>query len=263
MDEVRILPDVLDVDIHQSGEKEELNSDGDCIFIETLIILCRGKKEFFWDVSPQRQGRIILSEVRPKVIPTDQLLPYFSENSSLSVCTDSIAEKHYIKGPGAINYTPKATEVYGIRDLMLQEAQICEVLRSNSHPNIAQYHGCVRSGNWIVGLCFTHYNTILREYLVNDSASPLHRGKCFERIKAGIKHLHTLDLVHTDLTLDNIMIDDEDNPRIIDFDASRKRGMKLGIKYGDIEESQVTAKFKTDEIALVRICKELGIDTRQ
>lgn len=75
-----------------------------------------------------------------------------------------------------------------------------------------------------------------------------------------MRHLHRLNLVHMDLTLDNILIDDDDQPLISDYESCRKRGLQLGIKHGDIEKGQVTAEFKCDEVALVRIGEELEIN---
>jgi hypothetical protein len=60
-----------------------------------------------------------------------------------------------------------------------------------------------------------------------------------------------------DLKLDNILIDDDDQPLIGDLDACKTWGLKLEIKHGVIEESQVTAEFKCDEVALVSFDEEL------
>lgn len=48
----------------------------------------------------------------------------------------------------------------------------------------------------------------------------------------GIRHLHSLGLVHNDINPRNIMVDDSDRAVIIDFDTCYHQGQKLGPKAG-------------------------------
>jgi hypothetical protein len=50
---------------------------------------------------------------------------------------------------------------------------------------------------------------------------------CLDGILAGIHHLHSLGLVHNDITPSNIMFEGDGTPVLIDFDSCRKVGESL------------------------------------
>jgi serine/threonine protein kinase len=119
--------------------------------------------------------------------------------------------------------------------------KICEILKQNPHPNIAQYHGCavVNDGS-IRGIYFTKYDQTLM-----DKVNPARRNKvdfAYERgeadhseidgwlkeIELGLKHLHGLGIIHNDINPCNIMFQGE-TAVIIDFDSSRAKGHDLGL----------------------------------
>jgi serine/threonine protein kinase len=53
---------------------------------------------------------------------------------------------------------------------------------------------------------------------VKDHDRPLDADKCWNGIKDGVEHLHSLGIIHNDLNPRNVMLDSEDTPVIIDFD---------------------------------------------
>jgi serine/threonine protein kinase len=53
------------------------------------------------------------------------------------------------------------------------------------------------------------------------------KDSILDKVKAGIRHLHCLGLVHNDINLTNIMFDKDDNPVIIDFDSCTPIGQTL------------------------------------
>lgn len=59
---------------------------------------------------------------------------------------------------------------------------------------------------------------------------PLDKTAFLEGIKAGIQHLHALRLVHNGINPSNIIVDEHDQPIIIDFDTYDHHGEKLGPK---------------------------------
>lgn len=93
---------------------------------------------------------------------------------------------------------------------VLSEAKVCEILRRNPHPNIAEYRGCEVSRDWrITGLCWAKLTDSLMQRV-----NPHYKGKgifrytpgslkdkdgVLQKIKAGIQHLHQLGLVHNDI----------------------------------------------------------------
>lgn len=49
-----------------------------------------------------------------------------------------------------------------------------------------------------------------------------------DKLLAGIKHLHSLGIIHNDITPSNIMIDEDNTLVLIDFDSCRRPGEALG-----------------------------------
>ncbi|KAH6974949.1 kinase-like domain-containing protein, partial [Ilyonectria sp. MPI-CAGE-AT-0026] len=97
------------------------------------------------------------------------------------------------------------------------EVKVCELLREHAHPNIATYIGFIMQGDSIRGLCF---------------ATLFDKDLCLQGIESGIRHMHSLGLVHNDINPSNIMIDSADRPVIIDFGSCKQEGEKLGVKAG-------------------------------
>jgi serine/threonine protein kinase len=121
---------------------------------------------------------------------------------------------------------------------VLQEVQVCEILRLQPHPNIAKYMGCEVHDNKISGLCCKQYRESLQKLLnpgqLNKRAFA--RSVCLdakwcssiiEGIKKGLKHLHALGFVHNDLTPSDVMLDERDIAIIIHFGSCRRRGESL------------------------------------
>jgi hypothetical protein len=75
-----------------------------------------------------------------------------------------------VKRPSLLWYgdTVASTDV---SNLLLNEAQVCEILRANPHPNIAQYLGCVVENDRITGLCFVKYSMNLSEKVQREPQS--------------------------------------------------------------------------------------------
>jgi serine/threonine protein kinase len=113
--------------------------------------------------------------------------------------------------------------------LLLNEARICEVLRINPHPNIAEYKGCVVDDGKITGLCFARYEYTLSQR-VKDRCL-VNKVSCLQSIEEGIRHLHRLGLIHCDINPSNIFMDGE-KPIIGDFDSCQWEGSELGLKAG-------------------------------
>ncbi|PYH99027.1 hypothetical protein BO71DRAFT_446888 [Aspergillus ellipticus CBS 707.79] len=102
----------------------------------------------------------------------------------------------------------------------------CEMLCRHPHPNIAVYYGCQTAGGYA--------GTLMER--VNPGG--LSKGRFrreeevvkawLEGIRAGVAHLHSLGLVHNDITPMNVMFAEGSNtPVIIDLDSCRGVGDSL------------------------------------
>lgn len=136
-----------------------------------------------------------------------------------------------------------------IRELMLREARVYEVLQNHPHPNIVKYHGCKVKDGMIVGLCLSKYSKTSTELIWANSDIDV--DACLDGIKKGIDHAHSLGFIHGDLTTSNIMLREGDDraqfPVIIDFDTCRKEGEKLGLKAGADEYRDQNVKIAIKE----------------
>jgi serine/threonine protein kinase len=159
-------------------------------------------------------------------IPTDDLWPIF--DPKFTRASQSPPADIYIKRPSILMYgdIPASGK---LTHQVLNEVEVCETLRKNPHPNIAQYLVCTVEDNRITGLCLVRYDITLSDKLKLGASIDVNR--CLQGIRRGVEHLHGLGLVHTDLNPTNIMMDG-DEPIIIDFDSCRRQGQELGLKAG-------------------------------
>lgn len=140
----------------------------------------------------------------------------------------------YVKTPSLLAYTDRNLEKQ-----IAREIDTCEILRKNPHPNIAIYYGCEETRGRVSGLCFKRYTatllkTVNSQRLGKDAFISSGRELVTENMKsglegilAGIKHLHSLGLVHNDINPANIMLDEDDTLILIDFDSCRYIGESL------------------------------------
>ncbi|KAJ5372467.1 hypothetical protein N7517_004473 [Penicillium concentricum] len=136
----------------------------------------------------------------------------------------------YLKKPSLSPYSPQYPAL--IRETWIEEVKICELLKKNPHPNIAQYHGCavVHDGS-IRGIYFTKYDdTLMAKNFAYErrGADRDEIDRWVDGIGPGLKHLHGLGIVHNDINPCNIMFQGE-TPVVIDFDSARPHGHDLSL----------------------------------
>ena len=159
-----------------------------------------------------------------------------------------------MKRPNLLYYdSPKdSTE---LSSLLLHEAEVCEILRASPHQNIAQYLGCIVKNDKITGLCFVKYGMNLFDRVTEDSR-PFNTNLVLKGIQAGIRHLHSLGLIHCDINPANIVMGRGDTPVIVDFDSCQRNGEKLGFKRGTLDwtrEDFGYARPENDKYGLSKI----------
>ncbi|KAG1734025.1 uncharacterized protein EDB91DRAFT_1299142, partial [Suillus paluster] len=114
-------------------------------------------------------------------------------------------------------------------DHLIQEAKIYEILEQHPHPNIYVYCGCVRDGDYVTDIYLKKYGRTLM-HAVWKGDTTLNPATILDGISKGLHFLHeTLGLVHNDMNLANIMLDDAGHPVIIDFDFCIPIGEEIGI----------------------------------
>ncbi len=209
---------------------EAYRGDGDDLtFDHHSIILSQGTELF----KAQSQVKVpIHAEIDPEQlgcplipIPKEDIWPPFTDH--LTLAPHPLPNDTFLKKPSLVGFSSESS--FKLRDVLLHEAHMCEILRRHPHPNIASYLGCVRDEGLVKGLCFVRYKETLSERL-RDSDRPLNLRSCLEGVKNGLDHLHNLGLNHNDVNPRNIMLDEEDVPIIIDFDSCQREGdLSFGI----------------------------------
>lgn len=147
---------------------------------------------------------------------------------------DPLSQDHYIKRPSLLHCddTEVSSSPGTISTLLLQEAQICEILAKSPHPNIAKYLGCVVEHDRITDLCFQKYGPDLSQRVQDNGGHALvDKESCLQSIRLGIDHLHTLGIIHCDINPSSIL-SDGDGFVIADFDSCAWEGEELGFKAG-------------------------------
>lgn len=180
------------------------------------------------------------------------------------LASDGADPRVFVKKPSMLDYTD-----HGLDARISREIAVCEVLRSRPHPNLAAYHGCcVSASGRVDGLCFQRYGVSLLELCnpgqLNKQAFVARGGQRsqstlatttgggsmvqlhpthLDGLLAGIRHLHSLGLVHNDINPANILVDGLDTNNnsghdgnsttlpimlvLADFDSCRPTGSSL------------------------------------
>ncbi|KAG6092721.1 hypothetical protein E4U30_005092 [Claviceps sp. LM220 group G6] len=215
-----------------------VEKDGEDKFDFTKIIIRGPNRDFYYAISQDRFGdssEINLDNLDKIPIHTDSIWPRYSDRflrASSPVPEDS-------KETNLFFYVEclEGKEEMSHSDLVLHEIEAYELLRRHPHPNIVEYRGCIVSDDRIPGICLAKYEMTLRQRM--KVSTPFDKDRCLEGIERGIRHLHSLGIVHNDLKPDNVMLDELDRPVIIDFDSWGREGQKFapGMKKSTLEWS--------------------------
>lgn len=110
--------------------------------------------------------------------------------------------------------------------MLVDEANILEILKKNPHPNIVPYYGCVAKRGRITGIVLQRYYSILDHRFLRDASA--FDVEAFEQgLKAALQHIHSLGLAHNDINPSNIALDNNDHPVVIDWGSCKAFGAEL------------------------------------
>ncbi|KAG6220839.1 hypothetical protein E4U26_006369 [Claviceps purpurea] len=234
---------------------EAYNTSGDePVFHHTELVI-RGKDDEFFLATTELDRiaafTIDLEKLDKFAVDTDTVWPPYSDR--LLRAPTPVPQDSYIKEPSLLDYdrTPNAEP---LSNLVLHEIEAYELLRKHPHPNIVDYRGCVVVDGRIKGLCLAKYKMTLRKRM--DEGTAFDKGLCLECIERGVRHLHSLGIVHNDINPANIMFDELDRPVIIDFDSWQREGQELGFKSGTLDwciKGTEYARFENDFYGLSKL----------
>lgn len=108
-----------------------------------------------------------------------------------------------------------------VKRTLYGSAEVYSVLRTLSHPNIANVYDVVCDGTKIT--VFEEYvdGQTVADYLQTGLYSPSGVRKVISSLCDALDLLHSHQIIHKDIKPENVMIDSNGNVKLIDFDAAR------------------------------------------
>ena len=142
---------------------------GDLAFSHSKFILREGN-QYYYAITSHRcllDSKVDLHELNPVPIPSSQLWPSFPPQFRRA--PEPLPHDCFVKRPSLLNCGYTEASNGDVSSLLLNEAEVCEILRASPHPNIAQYLGCLVENDKIMGLCFVKYGMNLKEMVTKHS----------------------------------------------------------------------------------------------
>lgn len=211
------------MEIVEKYELFEGNWD-DLKFKHTKVIVKDGEQLYYAKTpTPLNQAAGIDPQALDLVkIDLSKDCPSFPEN--LTRASDPLPLNVHVKQPSLASFDEVHDSAIGL-GVVAHEAQICEVLKASSHPNLAEYHGRFEENGKLTGPIFTTYGPSLASRAESDRQS-INAESCLADIRRGMEHLHRLGIVHGDINPSNIFT--YGNGFVVgDFDSCARDGEKL------------------------------------
>jgi len=96
-----------------------------------------------------------------------------------------------------------------------------KILKMIRHPNIIQLYEIIETPKQLYLIMEYASGGELFDYIVENTRLPEKEAcKFFQQIISGIEYLHELGIVHRDLKPENLLIDHENNIKLVDFGLS-------------------------------------------
>ncbi|KAG5986692.1 hypothetical protein E4U52_008357 [Claviceps spartinae] len=190
--------------------------DGENEFDFTRIILRGPNEDFYYAETKDRfltSSEIDIDSLEKISIDTDNCWPRYS--ARLLRAPSPVPPDSYVKEAEFLYYNSDTKEM-PLRNLAAHEIEAYEILRQYPHANIVEYRGCVVSDGRISGICLAKLEMSL--YKRMQDSTPFDKYLVLEGIERGIRHLHSLGIVHNDINPATIMLDKLDRPVIIGSD---------------------------------------------
>ncbi|KAF2755135.1 serine/threonine-protein kinase-like protein [Pseudovirgaria hyperparasitica] len=232
---------------------EEDDEDGNPVFLYSSFGYFSNEFIAYFGRSNSRKRDLNQEIIRESLqrLPDEDVYPMAPSNITVALSPTPINETLFLKRP-KLHLDFLGTGL--LPKLMLQEAETMELLLQNPHPNIIRYHGCLIKRGRIVGLVLDRLPDTLQHRLEKNTQH-FNVENCIHKIRSAIYHLHSLGRAHNDLTPMNIMIDERDDPIIIDYGSCQPFGNELitAGTPGWIDEEFTISAQKHDQIALEKI----------
>ena len=118
-------------------------------------------------------------------------------------------------------YRHKQLGKYIVKRSFVGTGEVYYILRKFNHPNISQIYDVIRDNDKIIVLEEFINGETISEYLESDLFSPDGVVKIISSLCDALDFLHSHKIIHKDIKPENVMIDNNGNVKLIDFDSSR------------------------------------------
>lgn len=202
---------------------------------------CRNALEIEVDASLERlfcsacQNRFSLVNDDPRRAPTVSRIGHFELTERLGIggfgvvwkARDTKLDRFVaIKIPRQGQLQPAETEHF------LREARVVAQL---THPNIAQIHEVGNEGGTIYIVTDLIQGATLSDWLKTNFPSAIDTARLVVSIADALQHAHDAGIIHRDLKPQNIMLDDDSRPILLDFGLARRDAEEVTVtQYGDL-----------------------------
>lgn len=130
----------------------------------------------------------------------------------------------YLKRPSLLGF-PERAEFETAKN-MSREAAVYRILRNNPEEHAAVYLGCLVRDGHVIGFFLEKYDMTL-QVRMDDPVPRVERVKWLHDLRTTVAHLHTLGLCHNDINPMNVMLRDDGEVVLIDYDSCQAEGEEL------------------------------------
>lgn len=233
---------------------EEDDEHGNPIFLYSSFGFISARHVAYFGQSKLRKHELTQRDIREslKRLPDEDVYPEAPSNITVAALSTPLGNDVFLKRP-KLHLSFVGTGL--LPTLMLQEAETMELLARNPHPHIVRYRGCLIKRSRIVGLVLDRYPSTLQHRLQKSNTRHFDIENCMNKLTSAVSHLHSLGVAHNDLTPMNVMVDEWDNPIIIDLGSCQPFGARLitAGTPGWIDEDFTTSAREHDQSALDKI----------
>ena len=159
--------------------------------------------------------------MREKIITPNKIGPYFLTNilgeGAFSIVKIAIHEINKLEFACKIIPKKKLGKEYSEEHIQLE----IKILISMNHPNIIRFHDLFQDTiNFYIIMELFSNNQLFLLISKNGKLIENRAKRIFKQIALAINYLHLNGIAHRDIKLENILIDNNDNIKLIDFGLS-------------------------------------------
>lgn len=118
-----------------------------------------------------------------------------------------LERKVVVKEPNILEYREFMWNHNGVASRMRNEINICESIRRNPSPYLAEYKGClVDKWGRVTGIAYERYNTNLLEFAHSGLLRAMHIQFILSDIAEAVGHLKTMEISYGIISPENVYI---------------------------------------------------------